>query len=272
VGKHRMKIGIIGAMPQEVELVRREMINPKEQLIGGRTFITGSLYGQETTLVFSRWGKVAAAITATTLINQFNVDFVLFTGVAGAVSADLNIGDVVISDNLYQHDLDARPIFPQYQIPLTDIQLFKPLKNHTSLAKTAATNYLNKITEDISECVLNKFSIANPKAIKGTIATGDQFIENAATHPNMLFSPDQKADAVEMEGASVAQVCQDFGKHYVVIRTISDKADHSATVDFQAFISEVSNHYSRGIVKHFFEQLHEEAQASHTKITSTATI
>ena len=97
--------------------------------------------------------------------------------------------------------------------------------------------------------------MADIKVRRGTIATGDQFVENAAEHPNMNLTGEKKADAVEMEGAAVAQVCEDFNKPYVVIRTISDKADHSATIDFQAFISEVSNHYSRGIVKNFFNEL-----------------
>mgnify|MGYP006416862967 CR=1 FL=1 len=250
-----MKIGIMGAMSEEVDMVKNEMTDQVETTIGGRTFVTGKLHGNDTTIVFSRWGKVASATTATLLIHNFNIDLVLFTGVAGAVDASLNIGDVVISNNLYQHDMDARPIFPKYHIPLTDTCVFQPGPKHLDQAEIATRNYLKNINDDIPNNILKKFSISNPKVKRGTIATGDQFIENSSAHPNMHLNKEVRADAVEMEGAAVAQVCEDFNKPYIIIRTISDKADHSATIDFQSFISEISNHYSRGIVKNFFGQL-----------------
>ncbi len=116
----------MGAMPQEVALVKASMKISKVETIGGREFVSGNLHGFETVLVFSRWGKVASASTATTLFNVYGVDFLLFTGVAGAVDPILNIGDVVVGSKFYQHDMDARPIFPKFHIPLTDTMTFSP--------------------------------------------------------------------------------------------------------------------------------------------------
>lgn len=264
-----MKIGIMGAMSEEIDMVKGEITGQVEKTIGGRTFVTGKLHGHDTTIVFSRWGKVASASTVTLLINTFNVDLVLFTGVAGAVDPDLNIGDVVIGNNLYQHDMDARPIFPKYHIPLTNTCIFQPGLQHLDQIEIATRNYLRNIHSDIPANTLEKFSISNPKVKQGTIASGDQFIEDSAAHPNMHLNKEIRADAVEMEGAAVAQICEDFDKPYIIIRTISDKSNHSATIDFQAFINEVSNHYSRGIVKYFFKQLSDSPANTEIGLTST---
>src|SRR5262249_34884857 len=111
------KIGVIGAMNQEIALLLRDMKHVNQETVGKgkgvRTYCHGSLYGKDAILVFSRWGKVASASTVTTLIGMAGVDLILFTGVAGAISADLHIGDVVIGNRLVQHDLDARPLYPR---------------------------------------------------------------------------------------------------------------------------------------------------------------
>lgn len=250
-----MKIGIMGAMPQEVELVKSAMEIEKVDTIGGRNFVSGTLHGFETVLVFSRWGKVASASTATTLFNVYNVDFLLFTGVAGAVDPILNIGDIVIGNKLYQHDMDASPLFPKFHIPLTETMTFSPTDENVANGEAAARKYVSNIETHISRTTLNQFSIFNPKVMAGTIASGDQFVTNTLTHASMHLNADEKAHAVEMEGAAVAQVCEDYKKPYLIIRTISDKADHSASIDFGAFIENVSNHYSSGIVFEFLEAL-----------------
>jgi len=250
-----MKIGIMGAMPQEVDLIKSTMNIEKEEVHGGRTFVSGIFNGFETVVVFSRWGKVASASTATTLLNIYNVDFILFTGVAGAVDPILNIGDIVIGNKLYQHDMDARPIFPKYQIPLTETKTFLPSDNYIEHGKNAASTYVDKINSHIPQDTLSNFSIFSPKVIRGTIASGDQFVTNTATHNGMNLNEDERAHAVEMEGAAVAQICEDYKVPYLIIRTISDKADHSATIDFTAFIENVSNHYSKGIVCEFLNSL-----------------
>jgi adenosylhomocysteine nucleosidase len=121
-----MKIGIIGAMIEEVALIKSDMENVVIHELAGRSFFTGTLHGHDAIIVLSMCGKVAAACTATILIDQFEVDLVVFTGVAGAVDSRLNVGDVVVSAMLYQHDLNAEPISPKFYIPFTATSHFKP--------------------------------------------------------------------------------------------------------------------------------------------------
>jgi adenosylhomocysteine nucleosidase len=125
-----MKIGIMGAMLEEVSSIKEMMIIDKITIIANREYTEGKINDNEVVIVFSRWGKVAAASTTTTLINIFNVNFILFTGVAGAVVDHLNIGDIVIGNGLYQHDMDARPFFDLFQIPLTPSIVFEPKCTH----------------------------------------------------------------------------------------------------------------------------------------------
>ena len=249
-----MKIGILGAMLEEVSSIEKlmEITNKKE--IGSRTYIEGSISGIDVVLTFSRWGKVASASTTTTLINLFNVDFVLFTGVAGAVHSDLNIGDIVISNGLYQHDMDARPLFNRFQIPLTDITVFEPTHENISKATSASEQFLSQINATISSEVLKKYSIFSPKIHQGLIASGDKFIADSSKHDELNHKhKDSETLAVEMEGASVAQVCTDYEIPYVIIRTISDKADHSAVIDFQSFIGDIASKYSSEIISNLLK-------------------
>jgi adenosylhomocysteine nucleosidase len=250
-----MKIGILGAVLDEVRTLKHKMVVANTTTIANREYHTGNLHGIDTTLVFSRWGKVAASSTVTSLINVFGAELIIFTGVAGAVAPELNIGDIVIGEALYQHDMDARPIFPRHQIPLTDTTLYYPEAKLLEIADAAAQKFTQKIATYISTATLAKFTISKPKVLRGIIASGDQFITNAAEH-DALRLQGEKVLAVEMEGAAVAQVCHEHDIPYVIIRTISDKADHSATIDFPAFVSEVATHYADGIVEGIYSQLH----------------
>ncbi len=102
-----MKIGILGAMEEEIRLLTEKILNKHSQVMGKREYISGQIFGHDVCLVFSRWGKVAAASTATTLIQHYGVERLIFTGVAGGVEPELNIGDMVVADTLVQHDMDA---------------------------------------------------------------------------------------------------------------------------------------------------------------------
>src|SRR5688572_26729915 len=110
-------LGIIGAMNEEVAALAQALSVPNARTIAGRKFLSGNLFGQPAVIVESRWGKVAAATTATHLMGTFKVDAIVFTGVAGAVNPALRIGDIVIARDLYQHDLDASPLFAPMEIP-----------------------------------------------------------------------------------------------------------------------------------------------------------
>lgn len=249
-----MKIGIMGAMIEEIDAIKAQTKITDERTIAGRVFYSGTFNGAEVVVVFSRWGKTAAASTVTTLINVFNVEFVLFTGIAGAVDPKLNIGDVVIADSLYHHDMDARPFFPQFQTPLTGTLYFKSLDHHVDLAEQAAQDFVAEIGSDIEPAVLKNFSIIEPKVYKGMIASGDKFVSD--TRQDAHFKPEgNNVLAVEMEGAAVAQACEEHAIDYVIIRTISDRADHQAHIDFIAFIQQISNRYSLGIVRRLIETL-----------------
>ncbi|MBA2652720.1 MAG: 5'-methylthioadenosine/adenosylhomocysteine nucleosidase [Tatlockia sp.] len=247
-----MKIGILGAMLEEVSSIKNLMVIEKESTIANREFLEGKIGDVEVVLTFSRWGKVASASTTTILINKFDVDFVIFTGVAGAVNEQLNIGDVVISNGLYQHDMDARPFFDQFQIPLTSTIIFKPKEEDIEKARLASETFLNKIDSVIKGDLLTKYSICKPKVLTGLIASGDKFVCNPNEHENInLTINENQTLAVEMEGAAVAQVCEDHTIPYVIVRTISDKADHSAVVDFKGFIQDIACTYSSEIVKEY---------------------
>jgi len=246
-------LGIIGAMPEEVSFIKEHMRVTSVIERGSRIYYKGILEDNEIILVFSKWGKVAAASTTTTLIDYFNCKSIIFTGVAGGVDSSLNIGDMVIGTSAYQHDLDARPFFSQFQIPLTD-KIFISASYELELFEKAATDFLNNITDYLSPKILSSFNISQPKLAKGIIASGDQFITNTLEYPNFT-SPEGLASAVEMEGAAVAQICDDHHVPFIIIRTISDKADHSAVIDFQKFIKDVAGAYSFGVIKQFLSYL-----------------
>lgn len=247
-----MKIGILGAMLEEVSSIKELMVISKETTIADRTYYEGKIKDTEVVLVFSRWGKVASACTTTTLINQFAVSFILFTGVAGAVDNQLNIGDIVIANGLYQHDMDARPFFDQFQIPLTPKIIFEPNPAAVETITLSAKQFINQLQTVFEQDLLEQFSIVQPTIHHGLIASGDKFITAPSSHDNLNFSnKTNKTLAVEMEGASVAQVCEEHNTPYLVVRVISDKANESAAIDFQSFISKVASKYSAGIVKEF---------------------
>jgi len=252
-----MKLGIMAAMPDEAETLKNEMQIENEITLGDRTYYQGRLYGIETVIVFSRWGKVAASSTATTLITRFEVEHIIFTGVAGAVAPSLNIGDIVISQGLFQHDMDARPIFNRHEIPLIGVTLFQPSPENVQRATASATSFVSRIQDLIPAETLSQYIHQPVSVMPGIIATGDQFVSNAQQHNWPEF--EQDILAVEMEGAAVAQVAHEHKVPYIVIRTISNKADHTASDDFQAFVTQVARYFSLGIVKNYIESLKEES-------------
>lgn len=239
-------IGIMGAMEEEIATIKQAMQEPVSHLIGGREYVTGKLFGKNCVVVFSRWGKVAAAATAAILIAKFGVDCILFTGVAGAINSSLNVGDVVLGTQLYQHDMDATPLFAKREIPYLNVQFFEASSLLFESADRAAKSFF--ASSFFAQPVLKDFSIENPQIHHGVIASGDQFVSEA----EKIKSLDEEVPgtlAVEMEGASVAQVCFEHEIPFMVIRTISDRADHAAPIDFPKFVSSIATHYSLGIVE-----------------------
>jgi adenosylhomocysteine nucleosidase len=205
-------------------------------------------------VAFSKWGKVAATITATLLIQEFAVTDLIFIGTAGALADGLKVGDIVISKRLVQHDLDARPMLSRFEIPLINRTYVDSDPELTALAGRAVSSLINKGVENmVSAETIKEFGLA-PTLHFGDIASGDQFI-NSIEKRNEILSLLPDVQCVEMEGAAVAQVCLEFGTPFTVIRTISDTADHNARVDFGRFIAEVANAYSRAIIGEIMREI-----------------
>src|SRR5215471_2715042 len=251
-----MSIGIMAAMQEEIDTLLKEL--PTDSAVvneGQRTYQSGHLWGTPVVIVFSRWGKVAAATTAMHLISDFGVSEILFTGVAGAVQPGLRVGDIVVGARLWQHDVDARPLFPRHEIPLLGRSSFvSDEKRRNQLLHAAATFLRDDLSTAVSEANRNAFHIQSPKAIEGDIASGDKFFADRADLVDLLLRLPTIA-AIDMESAAVAQVCYEYSVPFTVVRTISDAADESAAHDFPRFLRQVASEYSHGILKRLFDEL-----------------
>lgn len=244
-------LGIMGAMNEEVSALVQTLSLPIARTIAGRKFLSGNLFGQPAVVVESRWGKVAAATTATHLISTFQVDAVVFTGVAGAVDPTLRVGDIVVARNLYQHDLDASPLFQPLEIPGLGLRCIPADGELSTWLVAAANRFVHSwIREDVAAGARAAFGIDTPRIISGDVATGDRFFSEEAD-VSALRARIPTASCVEMEGAAVAQVCYEHNVPFGVVRTISDTADHSAGADFTRFLENVAGRYTLGLMRSF---------------------
>ncbi|MBP6635022.1 MAG: 5'-methylthioadenosine/adenosylhomocysteine nucleosidase [Paludibacter sp.] len=245
-----MLLGIMGAMPEEMNKIISAISNKEIIERGSRIYYKGILFGQEVVAVFSRWGKVAAATTVTHLILEFKVDRIVFTGVAGGISPDLNIGDIVIGQHLYQHDMDARPLMRRFEIPLTGKTSYEiPRQNIDTMAQ-AVHNFLKNNKE--FRKLLAEQNILHPKLVIGDIASGDLFISSQAMKDAMLRHLPSVVCA-EMEGAAVAQVCDDYEVPLTVIRVISDNANEEAHTSAIGFVNQHAGEYSFSILDQYIQ-------------------
>jgi len=246
-------IGIMSAMPEEISGVIDLLENRHEITKGMRTYYTGNFISVPTVIVFSRWGKVAAATTVANLILDFNITELIFTGVAGAISNELNIGDIVIGSRLVQHDLDARPLIAQFEIPVLGMTHILCSGDKLRVATKAIQELFTEkhLHAVLSDEELRDFGIKNPKVVIGDIASGDKFFSSNADKQSLQkILPDTLC--VEMEGAAVAQVCYEYGIPFTIIRTISDSADDNSHVDFQSFIKHIASKYSVEIIRNIY--------------------
>ena len=242
-------IGILSAMREEMNALLDQLHDVTKINKGKRTYYSGVLYGKKVVLVFSRWGKVAAAATTTQLINDYEIDEVIFTGVAGAIHSDLNIGDIVIGRNLYQHDMNASPLFKKFEIPI--IKKIFIESNINSRLIDSISLFLDHYSDYIDNYLANSFEISTPKVVHGDIESGDQFI-STKEKVEQLNKEIPTAICVEMEGAAVAQVCYEYDVPFSIIRIISDKADDNSSIDFLLFANKVASQYPLGILKNYF--------------------
>lgn len=250
-------IGIMAAMTEEIDKLITELRSSREAIDkGNRTYHMGTLWGTPVVLVFSRWGKVAAATTATHLITEFKVNEIIFTGVAGGVLPQLNVGDIVVGSRLYQHDMNAQPLFEEFEIPLLGVKAFETSVGNRKTATDASQIFLNKKLQGlVAKDILNEFGIDKPKVVEADIASGDKFF--ASTDAVLDLNRRLPSVAcVEMEGAAVAQVCFEYSIPFTIIRVVSDSANESAKIDFVKFIKLVASEYTHGILEQIFKLKH----------------
>jgi len=266
-----MTFGIMAALHDEIAELTDTILSQtpyRRHHIGMRDYYVGEIEGQSCVLVIARIGKVAAAATTVNLIRDFGVSEIIFSGVAGGVANHVNVGDVVVATSLIQHDMDARPLFPRYQIPLLGIAEFAPSIS-LSQELEAATHYFfeHVISQTISPEKMAQFGITKPTLHTGLIASGDQFI-GSGSEVARLSTMLPSALAVEMEGAAVAQICHEYGVPCGIIRTISDRADATAHIDFNQFLTGVASHYSSGILRRFLAQRTPTAPSAANRIVT----
>ncbi len=244
-------LAIVSAMPEEIAGVLEALQRVELRTYGGRDFHLGTFHGRQAVAVFSRLGKVAAAATVTQLISAFPVAELVFGGVAGALQPGLHIGDIVVASALIQHDMDASPIFPRYEVPLLGKARFVPASPLRVRLLNAAREFaVQDLRTAVAREQLEFFDIHTPQVHEGLIASGDKFFASEA-EISALRQRLPAAACVEMEGAAVAQVCDEYEVPYAVLRTISDAADESAVHDFPRFAREISHHYLRGILARY---------------------
>ncbi|MEO5659705.1 MAG: 5'-methylthioadenosine/adenosylhomocysteine nucleosidase [Polaromonas sp.] len=246
-----LPIAILSALPQEqrglVELLRQ----PRKLTHASRDFWLGELHGQPVVLALSKIGKVAAATTTTALIERFGVRRIVFTGVAGGLGHGVKVGDVVVATDFVQHDLDASPLFPRYEVPLYGKTRFHCDTTLSALLFAASSQALAHES-------LAKHGFDGACVHQGLIASGDRFVcgaDESRILRDVMADAGHEVMAVEMEGAAVAQVCMDYGVPFAVMRTISDRADDSAHVDFPGFVEAVASRYAQVIIENFLNLL-----------------
>ncbi len=249
-------IGIISAMQEEIQALLNEFHVKNSHVKGMRTYYEGILFNKEVVLVFSRWGKVASAMTATQMINDFDIDEIIFTGVAGSIQGHIHIGDIIVGEKLIQHDMDARPLLPVYEIPLLNKVYFETDTGKRKLMYHAAQLFLKdfELLKNLNE--FRHFNILKPKVYTEDIASGDQFISSKLQIEHFKEHL-PKVACVEMEGASVAQVCYEYEVPFSIIRTISDNANNNSHIDFPKFAKQIASNYALGILKKYFELISE---------------
>lgn len=245
------RLGLVFAMQEEQHGLEQFLVDKQVHQHGKRQYLTGTLWGISCVCVLSGIGKVAAATTVTSLINDFKVNHIVLSGVAGAADASLKVGDIVIADELLQHDMNAFPIFPKFEIPRSGKSRFA---THTALSEQlrhAAHAFLSSdMQQQISAPSRAQFALHQAQIQQGLIGSGDQFIQDLSVLAALKRElPDLLA--VEMEGAAIAQVCDDFEIPFAIMRTISDSANEHAHHDFKQFINEVAAQYSVGILRNF---------------------
>lgn len=242
-----MTLALVSAMPDELAAVLELLPDEQRVTAGGRAFWQGHLHGQAVVAVLSGIGKVAAATTTALLIERFQASAIVMTGVAGGLGPGVKVGDVVVAQSLLQHDMDASPIFPRHEVPGYSRARFATDPAWTDRLARACEATLRDPGAALGAGTVAAFALQAARVHQGLLVSGDRFVSRTAESAALQAElPD--ALAVDMESAAVAQVCADFGVPFAVARTISDRADDAAHVDFPRFLTQVASRYSAAIV------------------------
>ncbi|MDD5156546.1 5'-methylthioadenosine/adenosylhomocysteine nucleosidase [Sulfurimonas sp.] len=223
-----MKIAIMGAMPEEIAPILKRLETYKTIEYAGNKYYEASYKGVDLVVAYSKIGKVFSTLTATTMIEHFGISVMLFSGVAGAISSELKVGDLIVASKLSQHDLDITAFgHPYGYVPEGSVYVEADRK-----------------MIEISKAVASEIG----KTVKeGIIATGDQFVANEER--KNWIGKTFNADALEMEGASVAVVCDALNVPFFILRAISDAADMDASFSFDEFLETSANESAEFIMK-----------------------
>ena len=210
-----MTLGIMGAMPEEIAPILEKMGSYKTISYANNNYYEAEYKGIKLIIAYSKIGKVFSTLTATTMIQKFGIEKLLFSGVAGAVNPKLKVGDLVVATKLAQHDLDITAFGHPHGFVPEGKQFVETDSSLIALSKEVAADM-------------------NLQVLEGVIATGDQFVCDVARKD--FIATTFNADALEMEGASVAVVCDALNVPFFVLRAISDAADMDASFSFDAFL------------------------------------
>lgn len=222
-----MTVGIIGAMEEEVAVLKKEMELEEIITVASMEFCKGLLCGKDVVVVRSGIGKVNAAVCTQILIDRFGADVIINTGVAGSLDAKIDIGDMVVSTDLVEHDMDTTAFGdPLGQVPRMDTFSFPA---DVELVKKAV--------------LANEEANPDIKTFTGRIVSGDQFVSSPDVKDKLVGNFGAKC--TEMEGAAIAHVAYLNKVSCVIIRAISDKADNSASMDYPSFEKKAIEHSLR---------------------------
>lgn len=222
------KLAIMGAMEEEIEPLLSHFKNVNVVEFANNKYYEVNYNGLDIVIAYSKIGKVFASLTATTMIEKFGCNTLLFSGVAGAINPELKIGDLIIADKLCQHDLDITAFgHPNGFVPGGSV-----------FVETSS------VLREVAKVVASENDL---KVIEGTIATGDQFVHSLERKE--FIESAFNADALEMEGASVAVICDALNVPFFVLRAISDSADGGADIDFDEFLKSSAVNSANYLIK-----------------------
>lgn len=223
-----MKIAIMGAMPEEISPILEKLDSYKTTQYAGNKYYEASYKGVDLVIAYSKIGKVFSALTATTMIEHFGADRLLFSGVAGAVSPTLKVGDLIVATKLSQHDFDITAFGHPYGYVPEGAVFVEADKEMIAMSKEVALQMGKSVQE-------------------GIIATGDQFVANEER--KNWIGKTFGADALEMEGGSVAVVCDALNIPFFILRAISDGADMDASFSFDEFLQTSAQESAEFVMK-----------------------